>query len=145
MERHLTDDGTLRWEVDVTETLIDKLVDTLSDHNPIHLSHEEAVAAGFRTRVLHGVGLLGIISSAIATDLPGPGSVILKLDAKYMHPAHLGDRLICKLEIDKIYRSVNTIRLKYIISKSDDGRKLVQGTVTVQYSTISAKICGRLR
>ena len=126
----IADDAILEWNVAVTAELIDNFAAAISDYNPIHMSHQEAMQAGFKTRLLHGVGLVGLISTAVASKLPGAGSVLLKIDASYMKPAYLGSELVCTLSVAKKYRSNNTIRFSYLI-RNHDLDKLALGSVTV--------------
>ena len=124
------DDASVAWRVSVTAKSIDDLALAISDHNPVHMSHLEAVGAGFKTRMLHGVGLLGIISSAVANKLPGAGSLLLKADATYFKPAYIGDELECFLSVVKKYRINSTIRFHYSIHNGVN-EKLATGTLTV--------------
>tara|TARA_B100000768_G_scaffold157753_1_gene155996 strand:- start:1950 stop:2366 length:417 start_codon:yes stop_codon:yes gene_type:complete len=126
----IQDDTVLEWNVTVTSALIDDFASAISDYNPIHMSHAEAIKAGFKTRLLHGVGLMGLISSTVANKLPGAGSILLKIDATYLNPAYLGSELVCTLSVVKKYRSNNTIRFSYLI-RNHDLDKLAFGNVTV--------------
>tara|TARA_B100000795_G_C22692482_1_gene396167 strand:- start:482 stop:898 length:417 start_codon:yes stop_codon:yes gene_type:complete len=126
----IEDDASLMWNVSVDAKLIDDLAAAISDYNPIHMSHGKAVEAGFKARLLHGAGLIGLVSSAVANKLPGPGSVILKIDASYLKPAYLGDELVCTLSVTKKYKLNNTIRFSYLILNKDS-EKLALGNVTV--------------
>jgi len=126
----IADDASLEWNVSVTDVLIDDFAAAISDYNPIHMSHDNAVEAGFKTRLFHGAGLVGLISSAVANKLPGSGSILLKIDASYLKPAYLGDELVCTLSVDKLYKLNRTIRFSYLICNGDS-EKLAQGNVTV--------------
>lgn len=129
----IADDASLEWNVSVTDALIDDFAAAISDYNTIHMSHDNAVEAGFKTRLFHGAGLLGLISSAVANKLPGSGSILLKIDANYLKPAYLGDELICTLSVDKIYKLKRVIRLSYAI-RNGASEKLARGNATVMVS-----------
>jgi acyl dehydratase len=89
----IADDASFEWSATVTASLIDSVAAAISDYNPIHMSHVNAVEAGFSTRVFHGVGSIGLISAAVADNLPGPDSILLKIDSSFLKPAYLGDDL----------------------------------------------------
>ena len=129
----IADDASLEWNVRVTDVLIDDFAAAISDYNPIHMMHDKAVEAGFKTRIFHGAGLVGLISSTVANKLPGPGSILLKIDASYLKPAYLGDELICTLSVDKIYKLKEIIRFSYLI-RNRASEKLALGSVTVMVS-----------
>ena len=123
-------DTVLEWNVTVTSELIDNFAAAISDFNPLHMSHEKAIQAGFETRLLHGVGLIGLISTAVATKLPGEGSILLKIDASFIKPAYLGSELVCSLKVAKKFKSNNTVRFSYLI-RNDDLDKLALGSASV--------------
>jgi 3-hydroxybutyryl-CoA dehydratase len=124
------DDEVLEWSVSVTTQLIDNFAGAIEDFNPIHISHDAAVSSGFQTRVFHGIGLVGLISSAVANKLPGAGSVLLKLDSSFLSPAYLGDNLSLRLAVEKKYKLNSTIRFSYLIC-NDNSKKIALGHVLV--------------
>ena len=48
------------------------------DTNPIHMTTDQPI--------VHGAFLLGLVSGVVGTKCPGPGSVLLKLEAKFLKP-----------------------------------------------------------
>lgn len=69
------------------------------DRNPLHLDADFAATTIFKERIAHGMLSGALISAAIATKLPGPGSIYLGQQMKFTRPAHLGDTLTVELEI----------------------------------------------
>ncbi|MFL2693704.1 MAG: MaoC family dehydratase [Gammaproteobacteria bacterium] len=126
----LPDNSEIKWNIEVTEDLINNFAQAIDDYNPIHISHEKAIEAGFKTRIFHGAGLLGVISSAVANKLPGPGSILLKLDLKYIAPAFLGDKLTCSILVKKKYKINNTVSLSCSIT-NNAFKKILTGNLTV--------------
>ena len=47
------------------------------DVNPVHLDEEFAQGTQFKGRIAHGMWSASLISAAIATQMPGPGSIYL--------------------------------------------------------------------
>ena len=130
----INDDQIWKWKVTVTAEMVDAVASTFSDYNPIHMDHDAAVNMGFKTRVFHGVGLVGLISSAIATELPGPGSILLKIDSSFSKPAYLDDELSLELSVIKKNKLNNSLKLTYIISNNESGR-LAFGNASVLVPT----------
>ena len=66
----------------------------------------------FKKRIAHGFLSGSLISTVIATQLPGPGSIYLNQSLKFLAPVFIGDRItaivtIKKIEIEK--RKVNLL------------------------------------
>ena len=111
----ITEGQTWKWEITITPKVIDDVAMVFSDYNPVHMEHDAAVNGGFETRIFHGVGLVGFISAGIANELPGPGSVLLKIHSSFVKPAYEGDDLSLELVVVKKYRSNSTVNLSYLI------------------------------
>jgi 3-hydroxybutyryl-CoA dehydratase len=72
------------------------------DFNPIHLNAEYAKNTMFKERIVQGVLSLGLISSVIANKLPGPGSILLSQEIKYVAPVKINDTIKATVEIIEI-------------------------------------------
>ena len=69
------------------------------DFNPVHLNAEYAKNTMFRERIVQGVLTVGLISSVIANKLPGPGSILLSQEIKYVAPVKINDTITAIVEI----------------------------------------------
>jgi 3-hydroxybutyryl-CoA dehydratase len=72
------------------------------DFNPIHLNTEYAKDTMFKERIVQGVLIVGLISSVIANKLPGPGSIFLSQEIKYVSPVKINDTITAIVEITEI-------------------------------------------
>lgn len=83
------------------------------DYNPVHFDEEFAKNTIFGKPIVHGPLVLTFVTTLFATDLPGPGTVYLSHDVKYLRPVYIGDEITAKLEIieitDKQHIFVSTI------------------------------------
>lgn len=104
----------------VSESIIDQFAAVTKDFNPVHMSDKAAKLVGFERRVFHGAGLISFVSSSIARELPGPGSILLKIDSRFANPAYINDVLTLSIKVDKKYKINSTVQLSYaIVNKSD--------------------------
>jgi 3-hydroxybutyryl-CoA dehydratase len=77
-----------------------EIFSTLSgDKNPIHLDEIYAKATRFQGRIIHGLLVASLISSALGTTLPGPGGVYLSQQLSFRAPARVGERLTAKVRV----------------------------------------------
>lgn len=72
---------------------------TSGDINPVHLDEAYAKTTEFGECIGHGMWSGALISAAIATTLPGPGSIYRSQTIKFMKPVKIGDTLTVYLEV----------------------------------------------
>jgi 3-hydroxybutyryl-CoA dehydratase len=61
------------------------------DHNPLHVNEEFAAKTRFKRRIVHGMLTTSLWSTLVGTRLPGPGSVYMSQDTRFLKPVHVGD------------------------------------------------------
>jgi 3-hydroxybutyryl-CoA dehydratase len=75
----------------ITETHIVTYAGLTGDMNPVHVDAEYAAKSMFGERIAHGMLTAGLISAVLGTQLPGPNSIYLGQDLKFMAPVRIGD------------------------------------------------------
>ena len=71
------------------------------DANPVHLDPEHAAGSIFGERVAHGMWSGALISAALATVMPGPGTVYLEQSLSFKRPVKLNDTVTVKLTVSR--------------------------------------------
>ena len=56
------------------------------DTNPAHMDEEYAKGTPFKTRIVHGALVTGLISAVLGTRLPGNGAIYLAQTSKFLAP-----------------------------------------------------------
>lgn len=109
------------------------------DLNPLHLDQEYAATTPFKQRIAHGMFTGGLISAALAMDLPGPGTIYLSQDLQFKRPVCIGDQLSVVLTaIEKhTEKPIVTLSCKVI---NQEGKAVVLGTAKVMAPTQSMTI-----
>ncbi|WP_144776679.1 MaoC/PaaZ C-terminal domain-containing protein [Marinobacter maritimus] len=69
------------------------------DANPVHLDPDYAAGSIFGERVAHGMWSGALISAALATVMPGPGTVYLEQSLSFKRPVKLNDTVTVKLTV----------------------------------------------
>ncbi|MFN2359754.1 MAG: MaoC/PaaZ C-terminal domain-containing protein [Marinobacter sp.] len=69
------------------------------DINPVHLDSEFAADSMFRERIAHGMWSGSLISAALATVMPGPGTIYLEQSLSFKRPVRLDDTLTVNLKV----------------------------------------------
>lgn len=69
------------------------------DVNPVHLDAEFAAGSMFKERIAHGMWSGSLISAALATVMPGPGTIYLEQNLAFKRPVKLDDTLTVNLKV----------------------------------------------
>lgn len=69
------------------------------DTNPAHLDEEYANASMFRGVIAHGMLGGALISTVLGTQLPGPGTIYMGQNLRFMRPVRVGDTLSVTLTV----------------------------------------------
>ncbi|HOS98621.1 MAG TPA: MaoC family dehydratase, partial [Deltaproteobacteria bacterium] len=75
----------------VSETDIYLFAGIVGDFNPAHLNEAYAKNTFFKTRIAHGMLAAGFVSAVIGMQLPGPGSIYISQELKFLAPVRIGD------------------------------------------------------
>jgi 3-hydroxybutyryl-CoA dehydratase len=86
----------------VTEEVLEHFVEATGDRNPIHFDEDYAATTRFGGRIAHGLLVGGIISSLLANELPGPGTVYLGQELTFRAPVRIGDEVRCEVEVTEV-------------------------------------------
>ena len=77
----------------ISENDINLFSQISGDNNPIHMDDKFARSSIFKKRIAHGFLSGSLISTVIATQLPGPGSIYLNQSLKFLAPVFIGDTI----------------------------------------------------
>ena len=114
----------------VTETVIHDFAKATGDFNPIHLDQTYAEKTRFKGRIAHGALSIGYISSVLANLLPGPGSIYLSQEIKFLAPVRIGDVITAKVEVVELIPEKNRVNFKTTCTKQN-GEVVVDGTAWI--------------
>ena len=63
------------------------------DYNPLHFDEGFAAKTKFKELVVQGGLTSGILNALVAMDMPGPGTVFMSQDLKFIAPVFIGDTI----------------------------------------------------
>ncbi len=98
----------------VDQADIASFVDAVGDYNPLHSDPAYAANTMFKTPIAPGIFTAGMISAVIGTRLPGPGSIYLSQELKFVKPVKAGDTIAARVEVAELVRERNRARLKTV-------------------------------
>lgn len=104
------------------------------DMNPIHINSIEAEKSFVGKRIVHGALVSGLISSVIGMQLPGPGTIYMEQNSKFVKPVFFGDTVVAKVEVSEILNlEKGIIRLSTKVY-NQNGELVVDGYAIVKYT-----------
>ncbi len=100
------------------------------DLNPAHIDEEYAKKTFFKTRIAHGMLSAGFLSTVLGNRLPGPGSIYISHDLRFLAPVRIGDTITARAEVIEIIPEKNRARLA-TFCLNQDGAKVLDGEAVV--------------
>ena len=114
----------------VTETDIILFAGISGDFNPVHINVEEAKSGLFGQRIAHGLLSASFISNVIANRLPGPGTIYLSQDLKFLKPVFIGDTVTASVTVTEKIEEKNRLVLKTEVVNQNN-ETVITGTARV--------------
>ena len=97
------------------------------DRNPLHYDAAAAKASRFGEIVVQGGLTSAILNAVVAEDLPGPGTVFLQVDWKFIAPVRPGDTITGAVEVVEVREDKPITKLKTSVRRQD-GVVVLEGT-----------------
>jgi acyl dehydratase len=113
------------WPDDVAHFLA-----AIGDDNPVHSDPAFAAETPFERPIAPGMWTAGLLSAAIGTMLPGPGSIYIKQDLKFLRPVYFGDTITARIEVVELIPERNRARLSTTCT-NDKGEPVLGGEAWV--------------
>ena len=83
----------------ITEHDIELFAEVSGDLNPVHMDEKYAKNTMFKGRIAHGMLSVSFISTTLANQLPGPGTIYLKQEVFFKRPVRIGDTITTQVEV----------------------------------------------
>lgn len=103
------------------------------DKNPVHLDENFAADSMFKKPIVHGFLYGSMLSALIANQLPGPGSVYMYQDMKFIAPVYYDEVLVAKVVITEMDGKRKIITLNTTIYKEADNSPVISGVAKIKY------------
>ena len=120
---------TDKIERKITEKDIDNFAKLTGDNNPVHTNLDFAKKTIFKQKVAHGFLSASLISTLIATKLPGPGSIYLSQNLKFIAPVFIDDLVRVKVTVKEIDHEKKKVKLQTECFKNE--KKIISGEAIV--------------
>jgi 3-hydroxybutyryl-CoA dehydratase len=121
----------------ITEADIVLFAGVSGDNNAVHINEEFAAGTPFGGRIAHGFLTASVISAAVANRLPGPGTVYLGQQMRFLAPVRPGDTVHASVSVV----SVDVARARAVLSTvcRVGGKVVIDGEATVMTSSLARR------
>jgi 3-hydroxybutyryl-CoA dehydratase len=103
----------------VTEADVILFAGISGDNNPVHMNELYAAQTRFKGRIVHGMLSASFVSTAIASKLPGPGSIYLSQNLVFRAPVRAGDTVEACVTVLDIVREKRRVLLRTVCTVGD--------------------------
>lgn len=122
----------------IAESDIDAFAEVTGDRNPVHLDEEFAKTTRFGRRIAHGMLTASLISSVLANQLPGEGSVYLGQTLQFVAPVFPGDEITARVTVTDVRENRPIVKLE-TVCVNQRGDTVIRGEATVLVSEVLHK------
>jgi 3-hydroxybutyryl-CoA dehydratase len=102
---------TAEFTKTVSESDVYVYAGVTGDLNPAHVDEIYSRKTFFKTRIAHGMLLAGFLSTVLGNKLPGPGTIYVKQDLRFLAPVPIGDTVTARVEVREVDVEKNRIIL----------------------------------
>ena len=113
---------------------IDLFAVVSGDVNPTHMDPTYAETDLFHKVIAHGLLGAGLISSVLGSKLPGPGTIYLGQDLRFLHPVSMGDTITATLTVTERHPDNGNLVLDCRCI-NQNGQAVISGTALVRAPT----------
>ena len=99
------------------------------DRNPLHYDEEAARRSLFKGLIVQGGVTSGMLNALVAEELPGPGTVFLAMDLKFVKAVYVGDTITGRVEILTCRRDKPICTIAVSV-RNQNGEDCLTGTAT---------------
>lgn len=99
------------------------------DRNPIHYDADLAAASSFGGLIVQGGVTTGLLNAVVAEDLPGPGSVFLETNWRFVKAVRVGETITATVKIQHVRDDKPICKLETTV-RNAQGESCIIGTAT---------------
>ena len=99
------------------------------DRNPVHYDAALAQKTPFRKLIVQGGVTTGILNACVAEDLPGPGTVFLGVEWKFLKAVGIDEEITGRVEVVEVRPDKPICKLLTTVTNAE-GEVCVSGTAT---------------
>ena len=116
-------------EKTVTETDVYLYAGVTGDFSWLHVNEKRAQQGHFKTRIVHGMLLIGLISTVVGNRMPGAGTIYESQNITFLRPCFINDTIRAQTEVIELMAK-GRVKLRTICTNQND-KVLLEGEAIV--------------
>ena len=84
----------------------------------------------FGQRIAHGMLSAGFISNVLGNQLPGPGTIYMGQELRFVKPVFIGDTVTATVTVKEKIEEKNRLKLETVVT-NQKGEAVITGMATV--------------
>lgn len=89
-------------EKTITESDVYIYAGITGDFSWLHVNQRRAEQGHFKTRIVHGMLLVGLISNVVGNEMPGAGTIYETQEIRFLKPCFINDTVRAQTEVIEI-------------------------------------------
>ncbi|MCX8118949.1 MAG: MaoC family dehydratase [Desulfobacterota bacterium] len=110
----------------ITDEIVQEFARVSGDFNPLHLDQAYAEKTPFKGRIAHGALSIALLSNVLGNLLPGPGTIYLSHEIKFLAPVRIGDTITVRVEVVELLPEKNRAKFRTTCT-NQEGITVVDG------------------
>jgi len=110
----------------LTANHVKMFAEMTGDYNPLHFDESFVARTKFKKLVVQGGLTTGILNALVATDMPGPGTVFLSQNWKFVAPVFIGDTITAEAVVLSVHATKPVCQLDIKV-KRQTGEVVLEG------------------
>src|SRR4029077_21082763 len=108
---------------------VEMFTEMTGDRNPIHYDADLAAKSPFGGLIVQGGVTTGLLNAVVAEDLPGPGTVFLETNWRFVKAVRVGETITASVRVEHVRDDKQICKLKTTV-RNEAGEDCVLGTAT---------------
>ena len=108
---------------------VERFTEMTGDKNPLHYDAELAASSPFGGLIVQGGVTTGLLNAVVAEDLPGPGTVFLETNWRFLKAVRVGERITASVNVEFVRDDKPICKLETTV-RNADGETCVVGSAT---------------
>ena len=114
------------------------------DKNPIHYDVELATNSPFGGLIVQGGVTTGLMNAVVAEELPGPGTVFLETNWRFVKAVPVGETITASVKIEHVRDDKPICKLETVV-RNASGETCSVGTATTYTMPLSRRATGQAK
>jgi acyl dehydratase len=123
---------------------VELFTEMTGDKNPIHYDVELAANSPFGGLIVQGGVTTGLMNAVVAEDLPGPGTVFLETNWRFVKAVRVGETITASVKVEHVRDDKPICKLETVV-RNASGEDCVVGTAITYTMPLSRRVARQVK